>query len=95
MIEQPHSEIVRRTFNINNFESLTIEGQGVDPNPQRAHLFAHRDCLVKAQSAMVRIFNIRKQHGNSGEYDDVTYSVIISEIQGIDYELQVHDFRDY
>jgi len=86
-MEQSRSEIVRRTFNINNFESLTIEGYGYDQNPKRAILLAHKDCLTKAQAAMVRIFGIRQSHGYSNDFDGVAYSVVTSEIQGIDVEL--------
>lgn len=81
-------EIVRRTFNINNFESLTIEGYGTDPDPNKAHLLALRSCLLKAQSAMIRTFNIRNQHGFSNEFDNVTYSMVTSELQGVEQELQ-------
>lgn len=81
------SEIVRRTFNINNFESLTIEGYGYNSDINKAHLEAMKDCLTKAQNAMVRIFNIRKQHGLAQDYDPITYSIVTSELQAVDYEL--------
>lgn len=86
-MNQPYRETVRRTFNINNFESLTIEGSSDDPDPHKAFLLANKDCLVKCQTAMVRIFNVRKGHGVSNDYDEISYSMITSEIQGIDYEL--------
>ena len=81
------NETVRRTFNINNFESLVIEGNGSDDNPHKAHLLAERDCLVKAQLSMTRIFNVRMQHNTGHELDSVAYSVVVSEISGIDKDL--------
>lgn len=80
-------ETVRRTFNINNFESLTLEGSGRDENPRKALLFAERDCLTKAQATMVRIFNNRKAHDVANEYDGITYSLVTNEISWIDQEI--------
>jgi len=80
-------ETVRRTFNINNFESLTLEGSGRSENPRMAVLLAERDCLVKAQASMVRIFNNRKLHEMSNDYDGLTYSLITNEISWVDQEL--------
>lgn len=36
---------------------------------------------------MVRIFNVRKQYNNGNEFDELTYSVVTTEIQGLDFEL--------
>ena len=81
-------ETIRRTFSINNFDSLTIEADGEDLNPVRARLLAVHSLLSKAESEMVRIFNVRKQHNTSSEYDGITYSQIITELQWITTELE-------
>lgn len=80
-------ETVRRTFNLNNFESLVLEGNGRDKNPRKAFLLAERACLVKAQFTMTRIFNNRQRHQMSNEYDPTTYSLVTTEIEWVDQEL--------
>ncbi len=82
-----NEETVRRTFNVNNFESLTFEGTGRDENPKKAVLLAERDCLLKAQTSMVRIFNNRQQHQVGNEYDSISYSLVTMEIGWIEQEL--------
>jgi len=81
------TETVRRCFNLNSFESLTLEGEGRDENPRKALLLAERDCLVKAQASMIRIFNNRQQHQIGNEFDGTTYAVVTKEIDCIEQEL--------
>jgi hypothetical protein len=81
-------ENVRRTFNINNFESLTIEGDGEDPDPTRARLLAVHSLLSKASAEMIRIFNVRQQYNTSSEYDGITYNQVTTELQWITTELE-------
>jgi len=80
-------ETVRRTFNINNFESLVIEGVGRDNNPRKSFLSAELDCLNKAQASMIRIFNNRKQHQLSNEFDINAYSAVTTEISWVEQEI--------
>lgn len=80
-------ENVQRRFNLNNFETQNVEGTGQDENPRRAYLKAELDALRKIEQTMIRIFNVRQQHNIANEFDGITYSVIITEIQGIEAEL--------
>lgn len=80
-------ENVQRRFNLNNFETQNVEGTGQDENPKRAYLKAELDALRKIEQTMIRIFNVRQQHNIANEFDGITYSVIITEIQGIEAEL--------
>jgi len=81
-------ELIRRTFALNNFESLTIEADAEDPNPIRARLLAAHSLLSKAEREMIRIFNVRKQHQTSSEYDGVVYNQVLTELQWITAELE-------
>lgn len=80
-------ESIRRTFNINNFESLVVEGHGRNSNGRKAYLMAELDCLNKAVSSLIRIYHIRSEHGTSSEFDNITYSMITKEIEGITAEI--------
>lgn len=81
-------ETIRRTFCLNNFESVTLEGRGRDENPKKAMLLAERDCLLKVQAVMVRVFNNRQQHQMANEYDPISYSLVTTELGWIEQELQ-------
>lgn len=81
------TEHVQRRFNLNNFETQNVEGTGQDENPRRAYLKAELDALRKIEQTMIRVFNVRQQHGVSNEFDGITYSVITTEIRGIESEL--------
>jgi len=81
------TENVQRRFNLNNFETQNVEGRGEDEDPRRAYLKAELDALKKIEQSMIRIFNIRQQHGVANEFDGITYSVITSEIRGIEADL--------
>lgn len=86
-------EIIRRTFSINNFESLNIEADGEDEDPTKARLLAAYSLLLKAEKEMIRIFNVRKQFGTSSEYDGITYNQITTELQWVTTELENYQTR--
>jgi len=78
---------MRRTFNINNYESLSIEGKGTHVDKDNARLLAAFDILAKAQAELIRIFNTRNTLHTSSEYDLVTWKQIELEVNGIKTEL--------
>ena len=82
------TELIRRTFNINNFESLTIEGEGTDENPERARILAAINQLTKVQPEMLRIFHARAQMGTAHEYDGLVYNLTEIELANLKLELE-------
>lgn len=73
---------IRRTFNLGNYESLTIEGIGDNPDPNIARLLATQQILWAAQQEMIRIFNIRTLNVHSSPWEQVQL-----ELSGITAEL--------
>jgi len=82
-------ETIRRTFNLNNYETQNVEGVGRDLDPRRAYLFAELDALTKVQATMVRVFGIRQSRNTGNDFDAVAYAVVTDEIQGIRLELGI------
>ena len=81
-------ETIRRTLNINNFESLSLEGTGEHNDPNVALLFASRNFLIKALTELTRIYNVRSSLGTSSEYDKVTWAQLTYELDIIQQDLQ-------
>ena len=74
--------ILRRTFNIGNFETLHIEAIGEDNDINRARLKASKAVLELAQQELIRILNIRVQNVNNSPWDQITM-----ELNGVNSEL--------
>jgi hypothetical protein len=80
--------VIRRTFNLGNFESLSIErplvleGIGEAEDLNRARLLATKQILEAAQKEMIRIFNLRVQNITGNPYTQVEL-----ELAGIKAEL--------
>jgi hypothetical protein len=77
-----HKVILRRAFNLGNFETLHIEATGEDNDLNQARLKAAKAVLELAQQEFVRIFNIRVQNINNNPWDQVAL-----ELNGINAEL--------
>ena len=73
---------IRRTFNIGNFESLSVEATAEADNIEHARLLASKQVLELAQQELVRIFNIRHHNINSSPWDQV-----LMELAGVKKEL--------
>ena len=83
-------EVITRKFNINNFETIQLEGEGNHADPNLARLLAVQNLLIKVQLELTRIYNIRKQLNNSSEYDIVTWNQIALELQAVQQELMTY-----
>ena len=77
-----HKVILRRAFNLGNFETLHIEAIGEDDDFSKARLKAAKAVLELAQQEFVRIFNIRVQNLNNSPWDQVSMELngVISEL---------------
>ena len=73
---------IRRTFNIGDFETISIEASGEHENPTIARLLASKQILEFAQQEMVRIFNLRTRNTKNSPWEQV-----ISELSGVSAEL--------
>lgn len=83
-----HEEKVTRTFRLNNYESINVEGYSKHHDQATAYKLAELDCLTKVLMSMIRIFNIRKQFNVENEYDVIVYNVVDAEIRALQAELQ-------
>lgn len=73
---------LRRTFNIGDFETLSIEAVGEHQNPSVARLVASKQVLELAQQEMVRIFNLRAHNTKNSPWEQVNL-----ELAGVSSEL--------
>jgi len=81
-------ELVTRKFNINNFETIQLEGEGNHQDAYIAQLLATQNILIKVQQHLNRIYHTRHQHNNSSEYDIVTWNQITFELNLVQQELK-------
>ena len=84
----PYKETVRRTFNINNYESLTYEGYAEHDNAEVAHLLAVYNLLNKVSESMLIIFDNRHQFSANSDHDATTYNMILEEIKVVKVKLE-------
>ncbi len=78
--------IVRRTLNINNFESLTIEVMSYGDDDV-SRIKTSIAILEKARGEMLRIFHVRKEFDTSSEYDVITIMQVDRELACLNQEL--------
>ena len=79
--------ILRRAFNIGNFETLHVEAIGEDNDLNIARLKAAQLLLQLAQQELVRIFNVRTQNVNNDSREPLIWNQISLELNGINIEL--------
>jgi hypothetical protein len=77
--------VVRRTFNIGNFETIAAEAIGEHEDPEKARLIAVKQVLETIKQECIRIFNIRIQNTHSNPWVQVNM-----ELDGVNSELITH-----
>ena len=73
---------LRRTFNIGDYESLSVETTAQHEDISVARLIATKQILEQAQQEMVRIFNIRVNNTLNSPWEQV-----LMELKGVRTEL--------
>jgi len=82
-----HKIALRRTFNIGNYESLSVEATGEHDDAKQARLIASRLILEAAQLEMIRIFHVRSTTNCSQSVEQLIWNHILLELNGVLAEL--------
>jgi hypothetical protein len=77
-----HKIVMRRTFNIGNFETVGAEAIGEHEDAEKARLIATKQVLEAIKQECIRIFNIRIQNTHSNPWEQVNM-----ELDGVNAEL--------
>jgi len=86
-----HKLPIRRTFNIGNYESLSVEWTGEHEDIQQARLLANRQILEIVQQDLIRIVNTRAAAGVTTpllfDIQNHLWQQLSLELEGINREL--------
>jgi hypothetical protein len=89
-----HKVLIKRTFNIGNFESISIEWTGEHEDIQKARLLANKQIIEIVQQDLIRIINVRAAAGVTTPliYDiqNHLWQQLTLELTGINAELNSH-----
>jgi len=86
-----HKVTIKRTFNIGNFESLSLEWTGEHEDVNKARLLANRQILEIVQRDLIRIIHSREAAGVTTpiiyETQNHLWYQLSLELDGINQEL--------